>query len=276
MCVPGCMELVRDRLSRRGFFGRGAGLVGAAAAYAAMPRPPARAAVPAGVTGVVDLTHALWPEFPTFFGKPQVEVEVLFTYDEHKFNMKKWSVVEHTGTHMDAPIHFSADGRDAAEVPVEHLVVPLVVIDIAARAEENPDAQVTPDDIRAFEAEHGPLPDGCCVAMHSGWDRHLESGKYRNADEDGVMHFPGFHPETAEMLMSEGRNVLGIAVDTLSLDFGPSRDFATHYAWLPSDRWGLENVANLGRLPPVGATLVAGTPKFRGATGGPSRLIALL
>ncbi len=276
MCVPGCMELVHDRLSRRGFLVRGTTTLGAAAAYAAMPRSPSYAAEPRSFTKVVDLTHTLWPEFPTFFGKPQVEVEVLFSYAEHKFNMKKWSVVEHTGTHMDAPIHFSADGQDAAEVPIENLVVPLVVIDIAARAEENPDAQVTPDDIRAFEAAHGPLPDGCCVAMYSGWEKHLRSDKFRNADGDGVMHFPGFHPEAAQMLLGEGRNVLGIAVDTLSLDFGPSKDFATHYAWLPTNRWGLENVANLGELPPVGATLVAGTPKFQGATGGPSRLIALV
>lgn len=274
MCVPGCLEHVQDRLSRRAALGR-LGLAAGAAAAFALPRAP-RAAEPRSFGRVVDLTHTLTPDFPTYFGKPQLEIEVLFNYAEHKFNMKRWSVVEHTGTHMDAPFHFSENGRTADQVPAENLVVPLVVIDIAARAAEDPDAQVTPDDIAAFEAKHGPLPDGCCVAMYSGWERHVATAKFRNSDDQGVMHFPGFHVEAAQMLMEGGRNVVGIAVDTLSLDYGPSKDFATHYAWLPTNRWGLENVKNLGTLPPVGATLVAGTPAVQGATGGPARLFALV
>lgn len=274
MCVPGCLETVAGRLSRRQALRAGGGLVGGTLA-AALPLA-SRAAEPRSFTRVVDLTHRLTPDFPTYFGEPQLEIEVLFAYAEHKFNMKKWSVVEHTGTHMDAPFHFSENGWTADQVPAENLVVPLVVIDIAARAAENADAQLTPDDIAAFEAAHGPLPDGCCVAMYSGWDRHVATAGFRNADEAGVMHFPGFHVEAVQMLMEGERNVVGIAVDTLSLDYGPSKDFATHYAWLPTNRWGLENVKNLGDLPPVGATLVAGTPTVAGATGGPSRLFALV
>ena len=75
--------------------------------------------------------------------------------------------------------------------------------------------------------------------MNSGWDKHVSSDFFRNADADKVMHFPGFHVEAANMLMEEA-NVAGIAVDTLSLDHGPSADFATHYAWLPTNRWGIE------------------------------------
>ena len=63
-------------------------------------------------------------------------------------------------------------------------------------------------------------------------------------------------------------------VDTLSLDYGPSPDFAVHFAWLPTNRWGIEAVANLGQLPAKGATVVVGGPKVEGATGGPSRIIA--
>jgi kynurenine formamidase len=110
--------------------------------------------------------------------------------------------------------------------------------------------------------------------MHAGWDRHLGSDRFVGKDDKGVFHFPGFHPETVEFLIKE-RRVAGIAVDTLSLDHGPSKDFKTHYAWLPSGRWGLENVANLGRLPPRGATLIVGAPKIKGATGGPTRVLAL-
>jgi kynurenine formamidase len=272
MCAPDCLEHVRDRLlSRRSL------LAGAAAATAAgvavRPLAPASAAE-RRFSRVIDLTHPLPPNFPTYFGTPQLEIEVLNSFDQHKFNMKKWTLVEHTGTHMDAPFHFSADGQTADAIQVERLVVPLAVVDIAARAEADADAQLTPDDLKDWEGRHGPLPSGCCVAMHSGWDRHVTGAKFRNADADGKMHFPGFHIEAAQMLLE--RDVIGIAVDTLSLDFGPSADFAVHYAWLPTDRWGLECVAGLGTLPATGATLVVGGPKIVGATGGPTRVLALV
>jgi kynurenine formamidase len=111
--------------------------------------------------------------------------------------------------------------------------------------------------------------------MNSGWDAHVATDKFRNADAEKKMHFPGFHVETVKMLIEDG-SAIGIAVDTLSLDFGLSGDFATHYAWLPTGRWGLECLANLATLPAVGAVLVVGAPKIRGATGGPCRVIALV
>ena len=111
--------------------------------------------------------------------------------------------------------------------------------------------------------------------MNSGWDKHVKTDKFRNADGDNKMHFPGFHVEATNMLM-EDANVTGIAVDTLSLDHGPSADFATHYAWLPTNRWGIECLANLDAVPATGATLVVGAPKIVGGTGGPSRIFTLM
>jgi len=275
MCVPGCIETVQRRLDRRGFVtGMAvAGTAGAAAMIA--PRAPAFGAEPRSFSRVVDLTHAMGPDFPTYDGGSNLAMETLVTLAKDGYNMYRWQLVEHTGTHMDAPFHFSEDGQSADQIPVENLVVPLVIVDLRAKAESDPDAQVTPDDLKAFEAVHGPIPDGACVAMNSGWAAKVAGPEFRNADGDGVMHFPGFHVEAAQYLMSE-RNAIGIAVDTLSLDFGRSPDFATHYAWLPTNRWGLEAVANLGELPPTGATLVVGGPMIKGATGGPTRLFALV
>jgi kynurenine formamidase len=92
---------------------------------------------------------------------------------------------------------------------------------------------------------------------------------------NGGLHFPGFSAEAAQWLMKE-RRVTGIAVDTMSLDNGASKDFKVHYSWLPSGRWGLENVAALDQVPANGATLVVGIPKVKDATGGPTRLMALV
>jgi kynurenine formamidase len=274
MCVPGCYEAVTRQLTRRGFFtGVTTTALAAGVATVMAPAAPARAQA-MSFTKAVDLTHPLWTDFPTYFGKPGLEMERVFAFEKDGLNLFKWHLNEHTGTHLDAPIHFSADQIDAAKIPIEQFVVPLAVIDIAARAADDPDTRLTPDDIEAWIASNGELPDGCCVALHSGWGDHVRSDKFRNADSEGVMHFPGFHAEATAMLLE--RNVNGIAVDTLSLDHGPSKDFATHYAWLPAARWGLECVANLGDLPAAGATLVVGGPKIEGATGGPSRVIALV
>ena len=274
MCVPGCVESVHRRLGRRSFV-RGTGLALLAGASATVaPAPRARAAEPRSFTRVLDLTHAMGPDFPTYDGGSNLAMETIVTLAKDGYNMYRWHLVEHTGTHMDAPIHFGDGVQSAADIPVENLVVPLAVLDIRAKAMDDPDAQVTPDDLAAFEAAHGPIPDGACVAMLSGWADKASGPEFRNADADGVMHFPGFHVEAAHFLISE-RNATGIAVDTLSLDYGRSADFATHYAWLPSNRWGLEAVANLAELPPTGTTLVVGGPKIKGATGGPSRVLAL-
>ena len=272
MCAPGCQHVVMRRLSRRGFF-KGAGA--AAAAGVALQAPPVGAQGPVAFDRVVDLTHPLGADFPTFSGQPGIEMERLVSLETDGYTMYRWLLVEHTGTHMDAPIHFSADGMAVDELPAENLVVPLAVVDIAARAAEDADAQLTPDDLTAWEADHGPIPDGACVAMNSGWDAHVATDRFRNADAAGGLHFPGFHVEAVDFLLTE-RNAAGIAVDTLSLDYGPSADFATHYRWLPANRWGLEAVANLGGLPASGATLIVGSPRIRGATGGPSRIMALV
>ena len=274
MCSPQCMLSVARRLDRRGFFKSAGAIAAGAAALSAVPNAT-QATGPRSFDRVVDLTHTMGPDFPTFTGGQNLELETIVTLDRDGYTMYRWLLVEHTGTHMDAPFHFSNDGQSIDQIPIDRLVVPLTVVDIAARAEDDPDTRLTPDDLRAWEAQHGPIPAGACVAMHSGWERRLGSDGFRNADSDGVMHFPGFHDEAAAFLMEE-RDVAGIAVDTLSLDYGASADFAVHYRWLPSNRWGLEAVANLAELPPAGATLVTGSPKVKGATGGPSRVIALV
>lgn len=274
MCVPGCQETVAQRLSRRGLLKGVAGVAAGAAAFTAFPPPRAAQAQAMNFSRAVDLTHDLMPEFPTYFGQPGLEMERMASFEKDGFNMYKWHLVEHTGTHLDAPIHFSADGRTSDEIALDQLVVPLAVVDVREKAAADPDYQVSVEDLKAHEDAHGPLPEGGCVAMNSGWAAHVASDKFRNADADGVMHFPGFSKEAAMYMMEKG--VVGMAVDTLSLDHGASKTFDTHYAWLPTNRWGIECLAGLDEVPATGATLVVGAPKIKGATGGPSRVIALV
>jgi kynurenine formamidase len=206
---------------------------------------------------------------------PSWSREAQFTYAKEKFNLWKMTYGEHIGTHFDAPLHFSADGKSVGVIPVGDLVCPLAVVGVSAKAAKDADCRITIDDVRAWERRFGRIPDGACVAMRSGWDAHVRTDRFRGADTSKALHFPGVALDTAEYLIRE-RKVVGLVVDTLSLDHGLSKDFAVHYKWLPSGRYGIECIANLDQLPPSGATLVAGAPKFKGGSGGPGRVMALV
>ncbi|MBF9032287.1 cyclase family protein [Rhodobacterales bacterium HKCCE3408] len=272
MCDVCVMNAVKDKmLSRRQIFAGGAALAAGAALVPSLPKP-ARAEAHGG--GVIDMTHTLSADFPTYFGEPQFAAEQLFNFADNGFNLFNLTVNEHTGTHIDAPLHFSADGTSVDELPVENLVAPLCVVDITAKAEDSADAQVTPDDLMAWISANGEIPDGACVAMNSGWEAKIGSDAYRGFD-GSAQHYPGFHVEAVQMLL-EQTNAASIAVDTLSLDYGASADFATHYTWLPAGRFGIENIAGLGQVPVAGATIVIGAPKHAGGTGGPARIFALV
>ena len=148
MCVPECHAAIAKHFSRRGFF-RAAGGATAAAALAT--------ALPSGALGqtmsfskVVDLTHTLVPDFPTYLGPPQLEIEEFKNIDRDGFQVFRWHLVEHTGTHMDAPFHFDKAGVSADELDPTVLVVPLAVTDVKDKAAVDPDYQLVPADIEAY------------------------------------------------------------------------------------------------------------------------------
>jgi kynurenine formamidase len=284
MCPPGCLHSICEQASRRGFLKAGFGLGVAAASFAATAvdaTPVAAQAAPAvqtrSFTNVLDLTHTLYEGFPTYSGEKWFTMEKPVTWAKDKVNLHKWILMEHTGTHIDSPFHFSEKGNTVDLIPIADLMVPMVVINIAARAADNPDTSVTPDDIKAWESRNGRIPDGACVVMNSGWGKLLSSPKFTGVDPAGKFHTPGFHGETAQLLINE-RNVKGVGVDTLSLDTGlnSAGAFPFHYAWLGSGRWGVENLANLDTVPEKGALLFVGAPKVKDGTGGPSRIVALV
>jgi kynurenine formamidase len=277
MCLPLCLKKMRG-LSRRNFLASGIMATVASAGLAqtsrSSPADLGQLAEPFRFAYVVDLTHTLTVDFPTGSGGQQLTLERLSARPKDRWNFYRWHIHEHTGTHLDAPLHCS-NNDSADRIPAQSLIGPLAVIDIRAKAAANPDAELTLEDLKKWEISNGHLPAGGIVAMCSGWDSNVRTAKFRNAGSDGKIHTPGFHKEAVDFLLTE-RDVKGIVVDTLSLDRGLSNDFPVHAHWLGSNRWGLECAANLGVLPPKGATIIVGGPKVAGASGGPSRVFALL
>ena len=186
---------------------------------------------------------------------------------------------EHGGTHMDAPIHFGKGQHAVDEIPIQRLVGPAVVVDVTPGVVRDRDYRLTVEDLKAWEARHGRIPDGAIVLMYSGWGRHWpDKGKYLGSDTPGdpkTLHFPGFSKEAAEFLVKE-RKIDGVGIDTPSIDHGPSTNFIAHQILNGANLYALENVANLDKLPQKGATLIALPIKIKGGTGGPVRIIAIL
>jgi kynurenine formamidase len=286
MCSPEIMAKVAE-ISRRDVIKRTsiAGLAGAATfggltvparAQTGTPAPVATPVAQAGLfSTMVDLTHTWNENFPMFPAAEQPSIEVIVTIADNGFFKNRLTLDEHTGTHLDAPGHFDEDGDTADLLPIENFVAPLAVIDISNRAASDPDAQGMPDDILAWEAANGPLPDGAFVALNSGWDAKVDDpDAYLNVDAGEVPHFPGWHPDAAALLVDE-RNIVGVGVDTVSLDFGASTDFASHVTLLTSGKYGLENLANLSQAPISGGFIIVGGPKHETASGGPVRAYAV-
>jgi kynurenine formamidase len=231
----------------------------------------------------VDLTYSFdsttiyWPTAQPF--RLQV-VSAQRTAAGYYYAANNFAAAEHGGTHLDAPVHF-AEGRHAADqIPLAQLMGPAVVIDVAPQAASNRDYRVTPGDLAAWEAVHGPIAAGAIVLIRTGWgSRWPDRARYLGTTKTGPaavpeLHFPGLHPDAARVLVD--RQVDAVGIDTPSIDYGQSTTFDSHQTLFGANIPAFENVARLDRLPATGSFVVALPMLIKGGSGGPLRIVALL
>ena len=246
-------------------------------------------ALHSGSVEVIDLTQPLSEKTPIiqlpppFANTPGFKLHEISSYDERgpAWYWNWFEGGEHVGTHFDAPNHWvtGRDREDVASVSTSRLVGPAVVIDKSREAAADSDYLLRVEDIRAFEAQHGPLPQGCWLLYRTGWDaRANDAAAFRNANETGP-HSPGVEPECARWLAEESP-VIGIGVETVGTDAGTAHSFEPafpcHHFMLGAGKYGLTQLANLAQLPPVGAVLVVLPLKLVNGSGSPCRAIALV
>jgi kynurenine formamidase len=291
MCTEKCFELTQaaaaagraaapaarhtgSTLTRRTALLGGAA-VAASAALGGTAQAGGRApAFSGGRHGLRDLTYPLTTSFPAFTPGEEAVRRTLVTIENDGYYLQEWRIIEHIGTHVDAPGHFTVGGRLAPELRPAELIIPAVVIDIADRAARDPDTVVTIEDVRAFERRHGRIPRDAAVLMYSGWGAKVgDPDAYRGTDAAGTLHFPGFGPDTTEWLLRR-RGIRSLGVDTLSIDPGNSTTFETHLILTGADRYGVENLANLDRIPKRGATIMVGLIPYEEGSGGQARVFA--
>jgi kynurenine formamidase len=244
---------------------------------AAAAAEPSLADLASGKLDVVDLAWPLNPQSAFWPGenyKP-FELHTIATLENDGVLSKAFSSPEHLGTHLDAPNHFESRGLSVDQIPSQQLFAPGVVIDVSVEAAGDPDYRVTVDGIRAFEDAHGAIPSGAVVLVYTGWSKFWNNPtRYQNKDVMSRLHFPGFSVEAVEWLINQ-RQARGVGLDTMSVDYGLSRDFAVHHVLGKAGRYGLENLANLGKLPPTGFYLFIAPMKIETGSGGPARVFAV-
>lgn len=153
-----------------------------------------------------------------------------------------------------------------------------MVIDRSEQAAADPDFLLSIDDIREFEQEHGALPAGGWLLYRTGWDaRADDQAAFLNADHTGP-HTPGIAVECARWLADEAP-IVGIGVETVGADAGKAHSFEPafpcHSFLLGANKYGLTQLANMSRLPPTGAVLIAAPLRIVRGSGSPARALAL-
>ncbi|MBN1486593.1 MAG: cyclase family protein [Anaerolineae bacterium] len=225
---------------------------------------------------IIDNTHTLTPGAPNYAPREAFSMTPYGIFERDGYVGYRLTVEEHFGTHIDAPLHFLGVGHITVdELPVESLIGPVVVVDVRDKAGQDADYQLAVSDLLDWEARYGQIPAGAIVVMFSGWqDRWHSPGDYVNVS-DGVHHFPGFSVDAVNWLLSN-RDIKGIGLDTLSFDHGPSESYPVHKALFGGNKWGLENLCNLDKVPPRGGVMVIGPLKHAGGSGGPARVYTFL
>jgi kynurenine formamidase len=233
---------------------------------------------------LVDLTHSFdadtiyWPTEEGFVLETEFEG---FTPGGYFYEAKRFRAAEHGGTHLDAPVHFSQGGQSVEQIPLERFFGEAYVVDVVEQSNQDPDHQVSLDDIRRAEEAQGPIPADAIVLLRSGFSRRWpDATRYLGTTERGdgavrQLHFPGLHPDAARWLVAN-RTIKAIGIDTASIDYGQSMLFESHRVLYERNIPAFENLTALEQLPARGAYIVALPMKIGGGSGAPLRAVAIV
>lgn len=233
----------------------------------------------------VDLTHSFEPGIPHWPGFPDEVRTTLYWYDEGVgtigagFYAQEFCHVGQWGTHMDPPAHFIKGLRTVDQIEVTEMVLPLVVLDVHEKVAANPDYTITMDDVKAWEAKYGPIPQGAFVAMRTDWSKRWpDKDAMANRDANGVAHYPGWSKEVLQYLY-ETRKITASGHEPTDTDPGIATskgDYSLEAYILNTNHYQIELLTNLDKVPEYGALVVVAVPKPKDGSGFPARVFAIL
>ncbi|WP_417614672.1 cyclase family protein [Oceanisphaera sp.] len=240
---------------------------------------------------IIDLTHTLSSEFPSLVLPPQFaqvwsfKQERISKYDDAGpgWYWNNFSCGEHTGTHFDAPAHWLS-GKDYPDNTVDTIdskqfIGPACVVDASLEVANNDDWLLTVDFLLTWEEKHGRIPAGSWLLLRTDWSKRITNPTaFVNMREDGA-HTPGPSQEAVEWLIKE-RDIRGFGVESINTDAGQSYSwplpYPCHTLMHGANKYGLQCLKNLDKLPPQGAIIVAAPLKIKEGSGSPLRVLALV
>ncbi|XP_060072489.1 isatin hydrolase-like [Ylistrum balloti] len=236
-----------------------------------------------GSLKIVDLTYGLDSGAITWPSNPKFNLTYLYrgAFGHVWLENNRIDLAEHTGTHVDAPIHLALNsgGWKNHQIPIERLAGPGVIIDVKSQAEADIDYRVTVDDVKAWEKRNGKIPYGAVVLMNSGWQKYYpdynDVFKTSNLSDSTSYHFPSWHEDAVKWLISN-RVVYYVGGDTPSTDYGQSLTYPVHFLLSNENIIGIESAAYLDKLPESGSTIFVALMKIIDGSGGPVRMFATL
>jgi arylformamidase len=208
---------------------------------------------------IVDLSQHYENGMPVFPGLPGPSFAPIAKVEDDGYAMSEYHLLNHIGTHVDAPAHQIAGGDTLDQIGLERLVTDAVTIDVASRV---PGPLTTED----LEFHLGKIRVGDIVFLYSdnaknwGTDAYWTGWSYPDA-------------QAAAALIDRGISAIGF--DGPSADPVDSQTFDLHRIWLGAGRMIIENATNLDQLPERVRVVVAPL-KVRDANGAPARIFALL
>jgi len=233
-----------------------------------------------GRARVIDLSYTISDHLPPWPGdKKTFEAFPNATIESDGYFTRSFWMLEHYGTHLDAPAHFPPGKTTVDEIPAHRLIGPCVLLDLSNEnrhaSNGQADYRLPVSRVKEWENRHGSVPEGAIVLLRTRCSAQwADADRYRGLDAAGLMHFPGFSAEAVRYLIS--KRISGIGADAMSVDAGDSTDYSVHTLALGSDLYQLENLSDLSDVPEDGALLIVAPIKLEGGSGGPCRVFALV
>jgi kynurenine formamidase len=140
---------------------------------------------------IVDLSHVLNKKTPLFDAhEPEMVYKNVASYEHDGYRAGYFEMLEHFGTHIDAPAHFFP-GTTIDQIEPAKMILPAVVIDVREEVEKNADYRLTKEKVIAFEKKAN-IPAGAAILLLTGWGkRYGDAMHYRNSDSAGEISLPG-------------------------------------------------------------------------------------
>lgn len=208
---------------------------------------------------VVDLSHYYEDGMPIFPGLSDPSFKPIAKVEDDGYAMSEYHLLNHIGTHVDAPAHQIAGGDTLDEIGLNRLVTDAVTLDVSGRTP----GPLTREDLASHLHK---IRAGDIVFLYSNNARNWGSEAYWTG-----WSYPD--ADAARTLINRGISAIGF--DGPSADPVDSTTFDLHRIWLGAGRMIIENATNLDKLPDRAQVVVAPL-KVRNANGSPARIFALL